>query len=150
MRLYYEYSGRWKVPAYKDASGETVSPAARRMTDDVEVAGRKVKPLILALTVNDMKLFRFLAENKVDPNVFSPVGVSALMLAIRNNEPEQVKALLENGAKVTPEAARAGTASGVNAEIVKLMTPYLPGVKQLDDSLAKPKSKSAASGERRP
>ena len=120
------------------------------MTDDVEVAARKVNPLVLALTVNDMKLFRFLAENKVDPNVSSPAGVSALVLAIRNNEPEQVKALLENGAKVTPEAARAGTASGVNSEIVKLMTPYLPGVKQLDDPLAKPKSKTAASGERRP
>jgi len=150
VRLYYEYSGRWKVPAYKDESGETVTPTARRMTDDVEVAGRKVKPLILALTVNDMKLFRFLAENKIDPNVSSPAGVSALVLAIRNNEPEQVKALLDNGANVTPEAARAGTASGVNSEIVKLMTPYLPGVKQMDDPVAKPKSKSAASGERRP
>jgi len=100
--------------------------------------------------VNDMKLFRFLAENKVDPNVSSPAGVSALMLAIRNNDPEQVKLLLDSRANVTPEAARAGTASGVHAEIVKLMTPYLPGVKQLDDPLAKPKSKSAASGERKP
>ena len=100
------------------------------MTDDVEVAGRMVNPLVLALTVNDMKLFRFLAENKVDPNVSSASGVSALVLAIRNNDPEQVKALLEAGAKVTQEAARAGTASGVNAEIVKLMNTYLPGVRQ--------------------
>ena len=150
VRLYYEYSGRWKVPPYKDESGGIVTPSARRMTDDVEVAGSMVNPLVLALTVNDMKLFRFLAEHKVDPNVSSASGVSALVLAIRNNDPEQVKALLENGATVSPEAARAGTASGVNAEIVKLMTPYLPGVKQLDDPVAKPKSKTAASGERRP
>ena len=150
VRLYYEYSGLWTVPPYKDAKGETVEPPVRRMTDAVEVAGRKVDPLVLALTVNDMKLFRFLADHKVDPNVSSSDGVSALMLAIRNNDPEQVKLLLDNGAKVSREAARAGTASGVNAEIVKLMTPYLPGVKQLDDPLAKPKSKTAASGERNP
>lgn len=150
VRLYYEYSGRWKVPPYKDEAGETVTPPARRMPDDVEVAGRKVNPLILALTVNDMKLFRYLAEHKVDPNVTSPTGVSALVLAIRNNDPEQVKLLLDCRANVTPEAVRAGTASGVNAEIVKLMTPYLPGVKQLDDPVAKPKSKSAASGGRNP
>ena len=150
VRLYYEYSGRWRVPSYKNEAGETVTPPVRKMTDDVEVAGRKVNPLILALTVNDMKLFRFLAEHKVDPNVSSPSGVSALVLAIRNNDPEQVKALLENRANVSPEAARAGTASGVNSEIVKLMTPYLPGVKQMDDPSAKPKSKPAASGERKP
>ena len=150
VRLFHEYSGRWTVPPYKDGKGETITPPVRRMTDEVEVAGRKINPLVLALTVNDMKLFRFLAEHKVDPNVTSSDGVSALVLAIRNNDPEQVKLLLDNGAQVSREAARAGTASGVNAEIVKLMTPYLPGVKQLSDPVAKPKSKTAASGERNP
>ena len=150
VRLYYEYSGRWTVPAYKDEKGEIVTPPVRRMTDEVDVAGRKVNPLVLALTVNDMTLFRFLAEHKVDPNVSSSDGQSALQLAIRNNEPEQVKLLLDNGARVSLEIARAGTASGVKAEIVKLMTPYLPGVKELSDPPAKPKSKTAASGERNP
>ena len=51
-----------------------------------------------------------------------------------------MKALLEAGAKVTQDAARAGTASGVNAEIVKLMNSYLPGVRQS----AQPEKKKTA------
>ena len=79
-------------------------------------------------------------ENKVDPNVVNDKKVSALMLAISNNDPEQVKALIEAGAKVTPEAARAGAASGVNAEIVQLFKQYLPGGKSRQDKTAKSKS----------
>ena len=161
IRLYHEYAGLWTVPLPKPAADpaaatdsgtdKTPAPAAavqfappRKIGEDVEVAGAKVNPLVLALTVNDMKLFRLLIDNKVDPNV-SKNGVSALQLAIRNNDPEQVQMLLSAGAKVTLEIARAGTASGVKAEIVKLMTPFLPGVKQMDEPPAKQDRKNAGS-----
>ena len=101
-------------------------------------------PLILALETKNDRLFRLLMQHKADPNVVNDRKVSALMLAITNNEPEQVKSLLEAGAKVTQEAARAGTASGANAEIVKLMNSYLPGVRQSD--VPEKKSKNKASG----
>ena len=175
IRLYHEYSRLWSVPqpkpaadpadagkggtekapagASKGGTEKTSAPAAvqfappRKIGEDVEVAGAKVNPLILALTVNDMKLFRLLIENKVDPNV-SKNGVSALQLAIRNNDPEQVQMLLTAGAKVTLEIARAGTASGVRPEIVKLMTPFLPGVKQMDEPPPKQERKNAGAWER--
>ena len=144
IRLFCEYSGRWSAPS---ADGKTFAPP-RKIADDVEVGGQKVKPLVLALTVNDMKLFRYLVSNGADPNVSSKDGVSALQLAIRNNDPEQVRLLISAGAKVTSAIARAGTASGVNAEIVKIMNSYLPGVKQMDSPAAKPKQQSA--GGRKP
>ena len=80
---------------------------------------------------------------KADPNVVNGKKVSALMLAISNNDPEQVKLLLEADAKVTQEAVRAGTASGVNAEIVKMMNSYLPGVRQSDPPEKKPKGNAS-------
>ena len=132
VRLEREYSGAW--PAMEDdeeADGDQAErKPTRRIGDPVEVAGRKVDPLILALETKNNRLFKLLMQNKVDPNVANDKRVSALMLAIANNDPEQVKSLLSAGAKVTQEAARAGTASGVNAEIVKLMNAYLPGVRQ--------------------
>ena len=110
----------------------------------MEIAGRKVNPLILALEAKNNRLFRLLMQNKVDPNVANDKKVSALMLAIANNDPEQVKGLLEAGAKVSQEAARAGTASGVNADIVKLMNAYLPGVRKTGKASETVKKNSAA------
>lgn len=132
VRLEREYSGAWTVTENGDETeGEkTDAQPPRGIGDPVEVAGRKVNPLILALETKNNRLFKLLMENKADPNVANDKKVGALMLAIANNDPEQVKALLKAGAKVTQEAARAGTASGVNAEIVKLMKSYLPGVRQ--------------------
>ena len=132
VRLEREYSGVWSVSEDDDEmEREEEKPETSRGTGDpVEAAGRKVNPLILALETKNNRLFDILMENKADPNVANDRKVSALMLAIANNDPEQVKALLKAGAKVTQEAARAGTASGVNAEIVKLMNAYLPGVRQ--------------------
>ena len=104
----------------------------RKPGEPVEIAGRKINPLILSLETGNTRLFKLLMENKADPNVVNEKKVSALMLAIANNDSEQVKLLLEAGAKVTSDAARAGTASGVNAEIVNLMKSYLPGVRHLD------------------
>ena len=129
VRLFREFSGEWGAKA---AAGEDGEKEERKPDDPVEVAGRRVLPLVLALETNDMLLFRLLMENKANPNVSNAKKTSALMLAIANNEPEQVKLLLEAGAEVTPDATRAGTAPGVNAEIVKLMNSYLPGVRQLD------------------
>lgn len=138
-----EYTGVWS--AQKDDGDwlETEAKPSRKPGELVEVAGRKINPLILALETKNSHLFKVLMENKVDPNVANDKKVSALMLAIANNDPEQVKALLKAGAKVTQEAARAGTASGVNAEIVKVMNSYLPGVRQS----AQPE-KSSATGKK--
>ena len=134
VRLEREYSGEWSAGKDGEAADEeeTVTQTPPGIGDPVEVAGRKVIPLILALETKNGRLFDVLMQNKVNPNVANDKKISALMLAIANNDPEQVKALLEAGAKVTQEAARAGTASGVNAEIVKLMKSYLPGVRQSD------------------
>ena len=131
VRLEREYSGAWAVLESEEEKADEPKPETpRKIGDPVEVAGRKVIPLILALETKNIRLFRILMENKADPNVANDKKVSALMLAIANNDPEQVKALLEAGANVTQDAAHAGTASGVNAEIVKLMKSYLPGVRQ--------------------
>lgn len=131
VRLFYEYSGVWGQ-ATKDADDAEAGEKERKPGAPVEIAGRKINPLILSLETGNTRLFKLLMENKADPNVVNEKKVSALMLAIANNDPEQVKLLLEAGAKVTSDAARAGTASGVNAEIVNLMKSYLPGVRQLD------------------
>ena len=145
VRLEREYSGAWAVTEHGDEAEDGAEPDAeaqppRRIGDPVEVAGRKVNPLILALETKNSRLFKLLMRNKADPNVANDKKMSALMRAITNNDPEQVKALLEAGAKVTQDAARAGTASGVNAEIVKLMNSYLPGVRQS----AQPEKKKTA------
>ena len=136
VRLYYELTDRWHalapVDEVDDAFEKIAEMRKQRIDGPVEVAGRKVVPLILALETKDMNLFRALMQRNADPNVANEKKVGALMLAIANNEPEQVKLLLEAGANVTPEAARVGTSSGVNAEIVKLMKPYLPGARQAD------------------
>ena len=151
VRLEREYSGVW---ATMDSDGGTEDgqaepPAPRKIGDPIEVAGRKVIPLILALETKNSRLFGILMEAKVDPNVANDKNVSALMLAIANNDPEQVKALLEAGAKVTQEAARAGTASGVNAEIVKLLNSYLPGVRQSDRPGKKKQEKTSDGADKR-
>ena len=149
VRLERECSGvwtSWKNADAAEAGADTKAP--RRIGDPVEVAGRKVNPLILSLETKNAGLFGILMENKADPNVANDKKVSALVLAISNNDPEQVKALLDAGAKVTQEAARAGTASGVNAEIVKLMNSYLPGVRQLDVPEKKQAGKSSSTGKR--
>ena len=147
VRLEHEYSGVWSRSSFADEGGpDGAKPAApRKIGDPVEVAGRKVNPLILALETKNSRLFKVLMQNKADPNAVNDRKVSALMLAIGNNDPEQVKSLLDAGAKVTQEAARAGTASGVNAEIVNLMKSYLPGVRES----AAPEKKAAnrSSGE---
>lgn len=136
VRLYQEFLGQWhdsKSEVLTEGDPEKMEKdEKKRFCEPVEVAGRKIIPLILALEVNDIRLFRLLMENKADPNVSNGRKVSALMLAISNNDPEEVKLLLKAGAKVTPEAARAGTASGVNTEIVSLLKSYLPGVKKSD------------------
>lgn len=129
VRLFYEYSGIWGLAA-KDGDDAEAGEKEIGPDEPVEVAGRKINPLILSLETDNARLFKLLMENKADPNVVNEKKVSALMLAIANNDPEQVKILLEAGAKVTSDAARAGTASGVNAEIVNLMKSYLPGVRQ--------------------
>lgn len=146
VRLEREYAGVWTAPKdEEETDGEQAErKTARKIGDPVEVAGRKVNPLILSLEAKNNRLFRLLMRNKVDPNVANDKKVSALMLAIANNDPEQVKALLEAGAKVSQEAARAGTASGVNAEIVKLMNAYLPGVRQTGKASGTVKKNSAA------
>ena len=146
VRLEREYAGVWTAPEdEEETDGEQAErKTARKIGDPVEVAGRKVNPLILSLESKNNRLFRLLMRNKVDPNVANDKKVSALMLAIANNDPEQVKALLEAGAKVSQEAARAGTASGVNAEIVKLMNAYLPGVRQTGKASGTVKKNSAA------
>jgi hypothetical protein len=140
VRLEREYSGVWAAGKETEAeeAGAT-RETSHKIGDPVEVAGRKVNPLVLALETKNYRLFELLMRNKVDPNTANDKKVSALMLAIGNNDPGQVKALLEAGANVTPEAARAGTASGVNAEIVKLLNSYLPGVRQSE----KPEKKQA-------
>ena len=146
VRLEREYAGVWTAPEDdEETDGEQAErKAARKIGDPVEAAGRKVNPLILSLEAKNNRLFRLLMRNKVDPNVANDKKVSALMLAIANNDPEQVKALLEAGAKVTQEAARAGTASGVNAEIVKLMNAYLPGVRKTGKTSETVKKNSAS------
>jgi hypothetical protein len=145
VRLEREYSGEWTVTENGDeAEGEkTAAQPPRGIGDPVEVAGRKINPLILALETKNSRLFNLLMENKADPNVANDKKVSALMLAIANNDPEQVKALLKAGAKVTQETARAGTASGVNAEIVKQMKSYLPGARQSEKTEKKQPEKSS-------
>ena len=160
VRLEREYSGVWTVPkdeektdddqAEEPAEKKTEAAAPRRIGDPVEVAGRRIDPLILALETKNSRLFEVLMQNKVNPNVANDRKVSALMLAIANNDPEQVKALLDAGAKVTQEAARAGTASGVNAEIVKMLNSYLPGVRQADAPEKKKPEKTSASDSRKP
>jgi len=143
VRLEREYAGVWTAPEdEEEADGEQKTP--RKIGDPVEVAGRKLNPLILALEAKNNRLFSLLMQNKFDPNVSNDKKVSALMLAIANNDPEQVKALLEAGAKVTQEAARAGTASGINADIVKLMNSYLPGVRKTGKASEPVKKNSAA------
>ena len=147
VRLEREYSGEWSVQADdKETDNDAEEASSPRKTGDpVEVAGRKVIPLILALETKNNRLFGILMRNKVNPNVVNDRKVSALMLAIANNDPEQVKGLLDAGAKVTQEAARAGSASGVNAEIVKMMNSYLPGVRQsAKPETKKPEKKTAA------
>ena len=140
VRLEREYSGEWSVP---EDGAETEAKPPRKIGDPVEVAGRKIKPLILALETKNNRLFSVLMENKADPNVANDKKVSALMLAIANNDPEQVKTLIKAGAKVTQETARAGTASGVNAEIVKQMKSYLPGARQSEKTEKKQPEKSS-------
>ena len=146
VRLEREYSGEWAVPEDdRETDNDAEKAGPRKVSDSVEVAGRKVNPLILALETKNNRLFRLVMEDKANPNVANDKKVSALMLAIANNDPEEVRILLEAGAKVTPEAARAGTASGVNAEIVKMMNSYLPGVRQsAKPETKKPEKKSAA------
>ena len=143
VRLEREYAGVWTAPEDEEEADGEQKPA-RKIGDPVEIAGRKVNPLILALEAKNNRLFRLLMQNKVDPNVANDKKVSALMLAIANNDPEQVKGLLEAGAKVSQEAARAGTASGVNADIVKLMNAYLPGVRKTGKASETVKKNSAA------
>lgn len=135
VRLWKEFSGEWS------ASGS--GGADRGVDDPVEVAGRKVTPLVLALETKNNRLFKLLMERGADPNVANGKKFSALMLAIANNNTEQVKLLLKAGAKVTPEAARAGTASGVSMEIVKMLNSYLPGVRQSDPPEKKNQAKSS-------
>ena len=135
VRLWKEFSGEWSVPG---SDGP-----AREVDDPIDVAGRKVTPLILALETKNDRLFKLLMERGADPNVASGKKGSALMLAIANNNTEHVKLLLKAGAKVTPEAARAGTASGVNMEIVKMLNSYLPGVRQADPPEKKKSAKSS-------
>ncbi len=140
VRLEREYSGVWSAPKDDDEEADENQVEAQpvhKIGDPVEVAGHKVNPLILALETKNNRLFNVLMQNKVDPNVANDKKTCALMLAIANNDPEQVKALLEAGAKVTQDAARAGTASGINAEIVKLMNSYLPGVRQSEKTETK-------------
>ena len=145
VRLEREYSGIWSA---SKTGGDQTGPGSR-IGDPVEVAGRKIIPLILALETKNSRLFSVLMQNKVDPNVASEKKVSALMLAIANNDPEQVEALLEAGANVTQEAARAGTASGVNAEIVRILKSYLPGVRPSDTAeRKKPDRASGGAGSR--
>ena len=136
VRLYQELLNEWNQAKYLERTEgdpeKMEEYEKKRFNEPVEVAGRKITPLILALEVNDIRLFRLLMENRADPNVANAKKVSALMLAISNNDPEEVKLLLKAGAKVTPEATRAGTAAGVNAEIVTLLKTYLPGVKKSD------------------
>lgn len=147
VRLEREYSGVWTSWQNTDTKEDGSEPKTpRKVGDPVEVAGRKVNPLILSLETNNMRLFRLLMRNKADPNVANDKKVGALMLAIVNNDPEQVKSLLDAGAKVTQETARAGTASGVNAEIVNLMKPFLSGVRQLDPPDRKRADKESGPG----
>ena len=153
VRLYQEISGEWRASGEAGEADDDPEKIAEReknrINGPVEVAGRKVVPLILSLEVNDFRLFSLLLENKADPNVANAKKATALMLAISNNDPEAVKLLLKAGAKVTPEAARAGTASGVNAEIVKLLKPYLPGVKKSDAPEKKPAGKASGDAKSR-
>lgn len=88
VRLEREYSGEWTVTENGDeAEGEkTAAQPPRGIGDPVEVAGRKVNPLILALETKNNRLFNLLMENKADPNVANDKKVSALMLAIANND----------------------------------------------------------------
>ena len=154
VRLEREYSGVWPAAdddADEDTDGERTTPRpSRTIGDPVEVAGRKINPLILALETKNNRLFRLLMQHTPNPNVANDKKVSALMLAIANNDPGQVKALLDAGAKVTQEAARAGTASGVNAEIVKLLKAYLPGVRQSDKPETKKPEKTSGADSRKP
>ena len=147
VRLYKEFAGDWNEARRNELSGgspeENEKKGKDRFNAPVTVAGHKIVPLTLALEVNDFRLFSLLMKNKADPNAVNERKVSALMLAISNNDPEEVKLLLEAGAKVTPEAARVGTAAGANAEIVKLLKKYLPGVKKTDAPEKKPADKAS-------
>ena len=154
IRLYQELTDEWNVSkqlAETDGGDpeKMEAYAKKRFNEPVAVAGRKLNPLILSLELNDFRLFSLLMENNAEPSVANEKKISALMLAISNNDPDEVKLLLKAGAKVTPEAARAGTASGVNAEIVNLLKPYLPGVKKTDAPEKKQPAKKA-SGESSP
>jgi len=147
VRLYQEIVGEWgadRPVGEADGDPEKIAEMEKkRINGPVDVAGRKVVPLILSLEVNDFRLFSLLLENKADPNVANAKKATALMLAISNNDPEAVKLLLEAGAKVTPEASRAGTGAGVNPEIVKLLKPYLPGVKKTEAPEKKPTGRAS-------
>ena len=147
VRLERELSGAWSSPQTAAGMEETPPEKPDKINEPVEVAGRKVNPLILSLETKNSRFFKLLMQAKADPNTVNDKKVSALVLAITNNDPGQVKALLEAGAKVTQEAARAGTASGVNAEIVKLINGYLPGVRQYAGP-EKKQDKSPATGKR--
>lgn len=142
VRLWKEFSGEWSASGRDE--GEQTDDPDRGVDDPIDVAGRKVTPLILALETKNNRLFKLLMERGADPNVANGKKASALMLAIANNNTEQVKLLLKAGAKVTPEVTRAGTASGVNMEIVKLMNSYQPGVRPSDPPEKKKSTKSSA------
>ena len=151
VRLHQEIIGTWneeRLIEETDGDPDKIAELEKsRINGPVEVAGHKVVPLILSLEVNDFRLFQLLLKNKADPNVVNGKKASALMLAISNNDPEEVKLLLEAGAKVSPEAARAGTASGVNTEIVNLLKSYLPGVKKNDAPTTEKKQPAKAAGD---
>lgn len=147
VRLEREYSGAWSSPQIAGRLEAADPGKPVRIDEPVNAAGRKVNPLILSLETKNSRLFKLMMQGKADPNAVNDRKVSALVLAITNNDPGQVKALLEAGAKVTQEAARAGTASGVNAEIVKLMNAYLPGVRQ-SASPEKKQDKSSGAGKK--
>ena len=81
VRLEREYAGVWSVPEDKEETeGFGAKPVQPRgIGDPVDVAGRKVNPLILSLEAKNGRLFRILMQNKVNPNVSNDKKVSALM-----------------------------------------------------------------------
>ena len=86
----------------KDIKSKDMNP-----NETINVAGRKIVPLILALHQDNTELVLLLCTKGADPNVQDDKKRSALLLAINNDDEEQVKALLQNKAVIGPNELKA-------------------------------------------
>lgn len=98
----------------RDTKTSPVNPNA-----PLVVGGRRIVPLILALSQDNTELVLILCAAGADPNVRDDKNRSALLLAVMNDDERQVQALLERKALVGINELQA--ASRKNPEMHKLL-----------------------------